>query len=589
MNRAAVLIGVNRTGGLPALQDAANSARRMEQWAIAQGVEHIRVFTDEDGAPVEVSAIARAIRDLANLGPVEQLIVFFAGHGINVNRGERWLLSDAPSDSNAAVNVSGSAELARWGRIPYVVMISDACRTAAAGLPAQSMTGSQIFPNEDIAELELPVDQFFACRLGRPSHEIADPNTTAKEYKAIYTRALVAALEGADPAVLDEQGYVRPRPLKKFLQRAVASELRALQLQTKLIQVPDAHIASDERAWLSRVLAAAPGGAPTRGRGPTRGGGGPTRGGGGAGAGDRGILPTATTLLDDMLHPILGDRLDEFDDRLRRQQQSGEPGTVQIATGVEATAAPFGPTRFESRCGFKVRGARIAEVVPGRSHAEQLSDELVRIHPRDYRGGDVLLVFERGHGVTLPAIPEFLTAVTVEGGEVVDVAYEPSEGTPRWDEFSHRAREVRALRAVAASSSREGTFALEGDDALEVARRLQYAKTVDPALAIYAAYAYAEHGRRDLIRDMLGFMRSDLGAAFFDVALLARERGPGHELLGFAPLLAQGWALLPTSRMTLPPSLQDLAAHVLPSSLWTMYDAGGVDRIRNAFAMGDLT
>ena len=585
MNRAAVLIGVNRTGGLPVLQDAAKSARRMEQWAVAQGIEHVKVFTDEDGAPVEVSAIARAIRDLANLGPVEQLIVFFAGHGINVNRGERWLLSDAPSDANAAVNVAGSAELARWGRIPYVVMISDACRTAAEGLPAQSMTGSQIFPNEDIAELELPVDQFFACRLGRPSHEIADPNTTAKEYKAIYTRALVTALEGADPAALDEQGYVRPRPLKKFLQRAVADELRALQLQTKLIQVPDAHIASDEKAWLSRVL----GGAPTRGRGPTRGGG-LTRGG----AGDRGLLPTAPTVLDDMLQPILGDRLDEFDDQLLRQQQSGEPGTVQIATGVGATVAPFGPTRFESRCGFKVRGARIVEVVVGRLHAEQLSDELVRIDPLDYRGGEALLVFERGHGVALPAIPEFLTAVTVEGGEVVDVAYEPSEGTQRWEEFSHRAREVRALRAVAASSSREGSFALEGDDALEVARRLQYAKSVDPALAVYAAYAYAEHGRRDLIRAMHASMRDDLGAALFDVALLARARGgrpsaPGDGLLGFAPLLAQGWALLPASRMTLPPSLQDLAAHVLPSSLWTMYDAGGVERIRNAFAMGDLT
>ena len=203
-------------------------------------------------------------------------------------------------------------------------------------------------------------------------------------------------------------------------------------------------------------------------------------------------------------------------------------------------------------------------------------------------------MFEGGQGIALPAIPEFLTAVTVESGEVVDVIYEPSEGTRRWMDFVHRAREVRALRAVAASSSREGTFALEGEDALEVARRLQYAKTVDPALAIYAAYTYAEHGRRDLIRKMHAYMRDDLGEAFFDVALLARERSggdyaPGDGLLGFAPLLAQGWALLPASRMTLPPSLHDLAAHVLPSSLWTMYDAGGVDRIRNAFAMGDLT
>ncbi len=591
MNRAAVLIGVNRTGGLPVLQDAVNSARRMEGWARAQGVEHVQVLTDEDGKPVDISAIKRAIRDLIELGTVEQLIVFFAGHGINVNRGERWLLSDAPADPQAAVNVAGSAELARWGGIPYVVMISDACRTAAEGIQAQGMTGSEIFPNEEIAELELPVDQFFACRLGRPSHEIADSTTTAKEYKAIYTRALVTALEGADPTVLDPQGYVRPRPLKTFLQREVAARLRALQLQTKLIQVPDAHIASDERAWISRITDPPPA-RPAGGIGGTPG---PGEGEDIRGSADlRPVGPTARSVLGSMLHPILADRLDDFDARVLETQRSDEPALVDIATSVETTVSPFGPTRYETQCGFKVRGAQVLDAVAGSVRAEWLSDELVRVHTGGRRGGNVLLVLVGGQGVALPAIAEFLTAVTVEDGEVVDVAYEPSEGTDRWHDFQHRAREVRALRAVAASASREGTFELEGEDALAVARRLQYAKGVDPALAIYAAYAYADHGRRDLVREMHGYMRGDLGAALFDVALLARERDGRRrigreELLGFAPLLAQGWALLPASRMTLPPSLQTLERHVLPSSLWTMYDAEGVDRIRNAFAMGDLT
>jgi len=51
---------------------------------------------------------------------------------------------------------------------------------------------------------------------------------------------------------------------------------------------------------------------------------------------------------------------------------------------------------------------------------------------------------------------DFIAAVTVDEGEVVDLAYEPSEGTSRWEKFNERAREVRALRAVAASASREG-------------------------------------------------------------------------------------------------------------------------------------
>ena len=264
MDRAAVLIGVNHTGGLPVLQDATNSARRMERWAKAQGIQHVKVFTDERGATVDVSEIKRAIRDIAGLGTVEQLIVFFAGHGINISRGERWLLTDAPTDPQAAINVPGSAEAARWGRIPYVVMISDACRTAAQSVVTQAIGGSELFPNEDIAEGELPVDLFYACRLGRPAHEIADSRITAKEYKGLYTRALMAALEGSE-GVLDAQGFVRPWPLKEFLKTELARELRISNLHTKLIQVPDAHIASDANAWISRIAEPPP---QARGRGP---------------------------------------------------------------------------------------------------------------------------------------------------------------------------------------------------------------------------------------------------------------------------------------------------------------------------------
>lgn len=612
MRRAAVLIGVNRTGGgLPVLQDAAKSARRMESWAHAQGFkdEDIVVITDEDGGSVDVGTVSKAIRRFNELGTIEQLIVFFAGHGINLLRGERWLLTDAPGDSNAAVNVSGSADLARWGGIPHVVMISDACRTAAQGIQAQGVTGSNIFPNEEMAELELPVDQFFACRLGRPSYEIQDVQTTAKEYKAIYTAALIAALEGADRAVLDSEGYVRPRPLKDFLRLELARRLGDLPLQAKLIQVPDAHIASDDRAWISHVVG---GGAP-----PARAaGGGPGRGGlrsalrsfrlRVAGEGHRGAraspeAPDAPgrvamgsaigVTFGAMLSPILTGSLEGFDVLVREKREADEPRLAEIATAVESTASPFGPTRYETQCGIKVRGARIVGVVAGAVVAEQVSDELVRISSPE-RGGTVLVVLDRGAGIAVPTIPEFIAAVTVDNGEVVDLAYEPSEGTSRWGMFNERAREVRSLRAVAASASREGAFELEGEDAIEVARRMQYAKGIDPALAIYAAYAYADIGRRDLIREMHGFMLSDLGAVLFDVALLAREpdgrsRLGATETFGFAPLLAQGWALVPSRRVTLP-LLVGLQRHVLPRSLWTLYNEDGVEHIRHAIATGEV-
>jgi hypothetical protein len=586
MDSAAVLIGVGRTGGaLPVLRDAAKSARRMEEWAHAQGIKHVVVITDEDNGSVDVSMLKKAIRDLSELGTVERLIVFFAGHGINLNRGERWLLSDAPSDPQAAVNVPGSVELARGGGIPYVAMISDACRTAAEGIQAQGVTGSEIFPNEEIAELELPVDQFFACRLGRPSHEVADANTTTKEYKAIYTQALVAALEGVDRTVVDPQGYVRPRPLKEFLQAEVARRISSLDLQTKLIQVPDARIASDGTAWLSRI---------GNGALTATGGGGGDGGGGGAkeGAAAKGIgggEETVGAVLGAMLAPVLVGRLAEFDDRLVETTDSEVSRIADIGAVVERAASTSEQTHFETGCGFKVNGARVEDVVVGGLGAEQEGEHAVRIHLGDQRAGNVLLVLDGGFGVALPAIREFLTTVTVDDGEVAGVAYEPSEGARRWGFFAERAREVRALRAVAASSSDYGVFELDERNAVEVAKRMQYAKGIDPALAVYASYAYADQGRREFIREMRYLMAEDLGGVLFDVELLARQPHDlpyGGELLGFAPLLAQGWALLPASRMEVPPALRGVERHVLPGSLWTAYDPGGVELIRGAFAEG---
>lgn len=612
MRRAAVLIGVNHTGGgLPVLRDAAKSARRMAGWARAQGFkdDDVVVITDEDGGSVSVGMISNAIRRFNELGSIEQLIVFFAGHGINLFRSERWLLTDAPGDSNAAVNVSGSADLARWGGIPHVIMISDACRTAAEGIQAQGLTGSNIFPNEEIAELELPVDQFFACRLGRPSYEISDVNTTTRGYKAIYTAALIGALEGADRTVLDADGYVRPRPLKEFLRLELARRLRDLPHEAKLVQVPDAHIASDDHAWIAHVLGGGapfppgPGSGPGRGErppvgqplGPSGEGTGPTGGGSDPKSPGPGPVPPGPTIgatFGAMLSPILTGSLEGFDRLVRRKREADESRIADIATAVEATASPFGPTRYETQCGIKVRGARIIDVVAASAVAEQVSDEVVRINPREGRG-TVVVVLDRGAGIAVPTIPEFIAAVTVDEGDVVDLAYEPAEGTSRWEMFNERAREVRALRAVAASASREGAFELEGEDALEVARRMQYAKGIDPALAIYAAYAYADIGRRDLIREMHGFMLSDLGAVLFDIALLARNpdgrsRLGATKMLGFAPLLAQGCALLPSTRVTLPPVLERIERHVLPGSLWTLYNEDGVERIRYAFATGQI-
>jgi hypothetical protein len=582
VKRAAVLIGVDRTGALPPLKAAAAGAQSMAGWARKQEMDPVEVLTDADGGSVGVRDIKRAINRILDAGTTEQLVVYFAGHGFNRNYGEYWLLSDAPDDTNEAVNVAGSAVLAAYSGIPHVVFISDACRTAPEGLNAQFITGSEIFPNITSGGPEQPVDQFWACLLGRPAveYQLKDPNASAKEYTALFTSALLDALEGRRDDILEAAAdgrYVRPRPLKSYLREELAKRIEGLDLTTKVIQQPDARILSEDTAWVARLAEGAGHEAPRATEEvPSE----PMRNGGShPPAAPRELAPA-------LLDPALaGDR-----DRLRavvhRADAAGVLGAADAARALEVTAEPFGPTHHESACGFKIRGSRFAAITSPHARAEPFDGgEVVRMWNVPYAGALVLHELEDGTGVVLPAIPDFLVALTIDDGELVDVAYEPSDNTWRWHAFADRAGEVRALRAVASASTRNGVFELEGDNALAFARAMQREKGVDPTLAVYAAYAYRDLRRRDLIEQMADYMESDLGGVLYDVAMLAGELD--RPTLGFVPLLSQGWPLRRALGATVPRSLEGLEAHLVPST-WTLFDATGAARIRAAMERGDL-
>src|SRR6185503_12748474 len=181
------------------------------------------------------------------------------GHGVNINRSEHWLLTDAPVKTSAAVNVSGSVELARYCGIRHVVIISDACRVAPEGIQAQNVRGIDIFPNEGAVDRAQPVDQFFACVLGRTAAEIRDPAVAAGTFSALYTEVLLGALRGTHADVLEpptatDEGahYVKPVRLKEYLEVEVPNRVQALNLQHKVNQAPDA-IVTAHPYWISRV------------------------------------------------------------------------------------------------------------------------------------------------------------------------------------------------------------------------------------------------------------------------------------------------------------------------------------------------
>ena len=589
MKRAAVIIGVNQTGNLPHLQAAVTSAEQINEWAKeSQKFASVVKITDE-AEEVTIDGIKKEIKRLVNDGSFEQLIVYFSGHGVNIAQSEYWLLTGAPEDPNEAVNVEGSVRLARQSVFPHIVFISDACRTAADGIQAQAVEGSNIFPNQPSQGPEKKVDLFFATIVGNPALEIKDPNKATAQYKAIYTDALKDGLSGVAPDCLEhvnEDGtviyLVRPWPLKDYLDKEVPRRMAGAGLPISVFQVPDARITSPPTSWLARIT-------PVAGATPLPQG-----------------LPTPAPPVP--ISPIfrsavgvrpetafLGRRIATLEYAVG--QPLAEPAEEIIAKQAQERSTPFGRAHFESRCGFKVRGANIMEAYHPTRKISIDGPDSVAVFGSDPASwfptepASVVLKFENGKGTILPAIPEFVTGLTFDGNDLVDVVYEPSDTSYRWNEYQNRLDQLRRLRGRIAAAARFGVFRLEGEDAFEIARQMQYAKGLDPTMAVYAAYAYDSLQENERIQQMDGYLFADLHLRVFDVALLAgrldgRVPGKVEELFPPVPMLSQGWALLSAHDVRQP--LLTSIRRYLESSLWTLFDSRGTDQLKLALKSGAI-
>ena len=600
--RAAVLIGVRRSGRLPKLQATTAGVRRMERWARDQGLDPVVSITDDDG-PVTVRQVKQAIRMIVERGDVGQLLVYFSGHGVNVGYAEYWLLSEAIDDTNEAVNLRGTESLARYSPVPHVVFVSDACRTAAEGIRAGALTGSEIFPNPDGGGRLRAVDLFYAATLGRPAHEIRDPEVSSGRYRALYTEVLEECLRGRCPAVLEtlENGdsrieLVRPRRLGEQLPRQVLARLRELGLDLSIAQEPDALVTSGPEAWLARIEAA----------GATRGVldldlSGPASGdlGDNSLPGEPNQPPPQTThsrparaLLNLLLSAPADLALDlhrAVPPELLQRTATGLTGEEREILGEPPDAAGSADEadlaneaddrdRATLRAGFRVRGNGVARAYAAGASVEVLDEGLVRVEP-DGEIDDVWLGFADGRAAVIPAIPEFSATLTFAEGELATVAFEPSPASWRWQEYRGARRELSLLRSLVAESARFGVFRPEGDRALRLAERIRRAKGLDPTLAIYAAYAYHDLHREDLLADMKSYLQQDVGILPYDIALLSgdlrgRAAGRGEGIHPAFPLLAQGWSLVRALGGRLPPRLETLQRHLV-SSLWSLFDERG--------------
>ena len=145
-NRAAVVIGVDKVGDLPKLNAAASGARTVADWLQDEGFE-VKRFIDGQ-KPVVVGDIKASIRALVERGTLEQLVIYFAGHGFIGLSSEFWLLSDARQDPDAAISLTEARDASRQLQHPqrrlHLGCVSLARRQSTN---ARTCAGSVVFPN----------------------------------------------------------------------------------------------------------------------------------------------------------------------------------------------------------------------------------------------------------------------------------------------------------------------------------------------------------------------------------------------------------------------------------------------------------
>lgn len=593
MIRAGVFIGVDRVGGdLPVLKDAAAGAERMHAWASRTGIASELVIDRDD--KVTVDRVYDAVQRAIGTSGLDQLIVYFAGHGYNRFRREQWLLSDAPVRANAAIDLATNVEIARYSGVRHIVFVSDACRVPPQGLQAQNINGVEILPNDAVSASANPVDQFLACQLGKVAIEARDP---ALGYRALYTSAILDAVEGRVsqvfaplPTAGDEALYLLPRALRNHLRDAVPTRILSLGLLGAADQEPDAIITS-ENEWLARLDSAAgtgttqmpilPQGFQVEEEYEPRGGLGGLLGkvrdllpGRRPPPMQRPVVPppraTPVVMKELTTAAVTGDA-SRYNQML---QTLGASQSAQLASADIALLTREWPTYdFGGAAGLRLRGATLRHVVPRRAPAERHADGLaarVRVEPG--RAEPVAVVLGDRTCCVVPVLPDMVTGLTWDDGELLDVSFEPVRQPPD--------PRVRALRAVAAASMRRGRFDLESLDPAAVRSAISTAGGADPALALYASYAYYDLQRQADIAELSDAVLAAQAVTLFDLELLARRSPDPRDprLLFGLPLLSQGWSLVRALRTPRDERARGLQGEVL-DSVWSLYAARAADRL----------
>ena len=650
--RAAVIVGVSTSAGLPHLASADPMARSLGAWLSTTHPGYdVTVITDANGHEVTRAEIFRAIRNYVTVpARYELLLVHYIGHGLYQARNDIWMLSDLPVDRAACVSLTATLNDAKFSGIPNVVVVSDACRVLPGDVGLSEVDPSSIIPQYPEFSVETScVDYFQATGRGTPAFEgeingvrrsflshafreayrhpnpemvreivLANgaairvvPNRQLGDFlKAEVMRALgandAAKSQWVVPVVPSGDAiFIAPVDTLGAVGAEEAAEAEApappqFEVQEKTGSTPDTvtrktkledKTVRTEKPWLSDIE--------TRSRIGMDGNDAPVFGNIATSPPPTDTPPSDTMPSETPTHETEVARLLRL--ARRTDWPAGQDPRLRFAHPSETGA--FAVANFETQTGLTLTGAAIVRAemtgwpLPG-NRAELAPEKgrnglsVLRLYPNASPVGELALALDDGRSLFLPVMQGYICHVALDMTGVRSLIFVPARSNWRNDATDPiLSPETDRLRVLATEAMDENRFQLGSvEDAARLADATRMGKANDPILGLFAAQAYAEAALPARVREVSDYMHDDIRADLFDVRLLSNRFWQHNIDYPVVPRCP----MLTQNWALLGPrraSLPDPLARLQPfltDALWASFTPGAADLLFDAIEKGDL-
>lgn len=201
-DRHALVIGIDAYDNLPVLQKAVNDGR-----AISNSLERAG-FTVDAGYDLDQRAFVQLLeRFLNRLGPGDEALVFYAGHGVAIENRNFFVPSDASAIDESSELILASESIGQDFLLEQIastgarmtVMIVDACRNNPFGRGLGRSMGRDVG-----VAITQPPDGFFIMYSAAEQQVALDRlSETDPNPNSIYTRTLLPLLEEPGLNIID--------------------------------------------------------------------------------------------------------------------------------------------------------------------------------------------------------------------------------------------------------------------------------------------------------------------------------------------------------------------------------------------------